>query len=105
VEIALYLKRTAKMLLELGTRNLDCAELLKMARHELRIQHAEAPINQTRGEMDQRDLAGVALKGKHRFPEKRAIQMHAVKAAHQPAVQPGLSRTSPTACAPASPGA
>jgi hypothetical protein len=50
-----------QQLLELGAAHLYGAELAQVLGDELRIQQQEIAIDQPRGEIDQRHLAGVGL--------------------------------------------
>jgi hypothetical protein len=78
VEAGVNLERIGEVLMELGARDFDGAELTQMVRHELGVEQLKAPVYETRGEIDERHLAGVALQREHRFAEKRPAEMHPV---------------------------
>jgi hypothetical protein len=78
--------------LKLVSAHLDGAEPGEMAGDELRVEQGEAPISQSRHQIDERDLARVAGSREHALAEKGAAEMHAVKSAGEHAVLPHLDR-------------
>jgi len=63
---------------------------------ELRVEQGESSIPQSRHQIDQSDLAGVARARKHALAEKRATEMDAVQSAGEHAVLPYLHRVAMT---------
>jgi hypothetical protein len=68
------------------------AELGEMWGDELRIEQRKSAVDETRHEMDQRDLTGVTRGREHALPKKGGAELHAIEAAHQLAVSPGFDR-------------
>jgi hypothetical protein len=74
--------------LKLIAADLDRAKAREMAGDELRVEKAEAAIDQSRHKIDEGDFARIARPGEHALAEKGAAKMDAVKSAGEPPVLP-----------------
>lgn len=85
-------QRGFKEPLKLVPADLDRAEAREVTGDELRVEQGESAVDQSRHEIDERDLARVARLGEHALAEEGAAEMHAVKSAGQRAVLPYFDR-------------
>lgn len=91
-EVGVLLERSFELGLKRRSVQLDGAELAEMLRHELRVEKREPTTDQPRGEVNKRDLRGVALRREHAFAEECAFERHAVEAADQLIAVPDFNR-------------
>jgi hypothetical protein len=71
--------------------NLNRPEPRQMRCDELRVQQRVAALNQPRDEMDEGNLARVALTAEHALAEKSRAQRNAVQPANKNAIAPALN--------------
>ena len=81
-------QRGLQAALKLLTAHLDRAELREMSGDELRVEQGKAAIFEPRHQINQRDLASVALAREHALAEERAAEMDAVEPAGERTVLP-----------------
>ncbi len=81
-------QRGLQAALKLLTAHLDRAELREMSGDELRVEQGKAAIFEPRHQINQRDLASVALPREHALAEERAAEMDAVEPAGERTVLP-----------------
>jgi hypothetical protein len=68
-----------------------------MRSDELRVQKFVPSFDQARDEVDEGNLAGVALAAEHAFAEERRTERNSVEAAGEPAIPPAFDRVRATA--------
>jgi hypothetical protein len=72
------------------SRYCNGAELLKVTGQELRVEQGEPARFQPRNEVDERDLARIALARKHAFTEERRPEADTIQPAHKATIAPAF---------------